>query len=98
MGIEYNMSLDVKNWTRQTYSLLDWLGDLGGLLDVLLHMGRIMVFPVSSFTLKNLLMSSFFRYRFSSSGNKISKADTASKASSNPINFVQTVKKELTAS
>ena len=92
------MSLDVQNWNRQTYSLLDWLGDLGGLLDVLLHMGRIMVFPVSSFTLKKLLMSSFFRYRFSSSENKISKVDTASDASLKPLNFVQTVKKELTAS
>ena len=92
------MSLDVQNWNRQTYSLLDWLGDLGGLLDVLLHMGRIMVFPISSFTLKKLLMSSFFHYKFSSLENKISKADTASKTSRKPINFVQTVKKELTAS
>ena len=98
LSIEYNMSLDVQNWNRQTYSLLDWLGDLGGLLDVLLHMGRIMVFPISSFTLKKLLMSSFFHYKFSSLENKISKADTASKTSRKPINFVQTVKKELTAS
>ena len=79
------MSLDVLNWTRQTYSLLDWLGDIGGLLDVLLHLGRIVVFPISSFTLKQLLMSSLFRYKFSNSANN--KSATA-----------LTVKKELTAS
>ena len=72
------MSLDVLNCTRQTYSLLDWLGDLGGLMDVLLHMGRIMVFPISSFTLKQLLMSSFFRYKFSNSANNESEIAAAS--------------------
>ena len=79
------MNRDVLNWTRQTYSLLDWLGDIGGLLDVLLHLGRIVVFPISSFTLKQLLMSSLFRYKSSNSANN--RSETA-----------QTVKKELRAS
>ena len=46
------MSLDVMNWNRQTYSLLDWLGDLGGLLDILLHIGHVMMLPIASFTLR----------------------------------------------
>ena len=46
------MLLDVINWNRQTYSLLDWLGDLGGLLDILLHIGHVLVLPIASFNLK----------------------------------------------
>ena len=85
------MSLDVMNWNRQTYSLLDWLGDLGGLLDILLHMGHIIVFPISSFTLKQLLMSSFFRYKFSNlakNRSEIAGAPSSSAAPSKPLNFV----------
>ena len=57
------MSLDVMNWNRQTYSLLDWLGDTGGLLEILLHIGHTMMMPIASFTLKKTLMTSFFRYK-----------------------------------
>ena len=89
------MSLDVMNWNRQTYSLLDWLGDLGGLLDILLHIGRILVFPISSFNLKQLLMSSFFRYKFSDLSKNSS--ETAVAPTKKPLDFVQIVKKELTA-
>ena len=65
VSIEFNMSYDVLKWNRQTYSLLDWLGDLGGLLDILLHIGRILVLPISSFTLKQTLMSALFRFKHS---------------------------------
>ena len=40
---ELNMSLDRVNWNRQTYSLLDWLGDLGGLADALFYALRALV-------------------------------------------------------
>lgn len=50
-------------WTRQTYSLLDWLGDLGGLLDILYYIGLALVEPVASFTVNTKLMTSFFRYK-----------------------------------
>lgn len=42
-SIEFNMSMDQMNWTRSTYSLLDWLGDLGGLLVILLKIGEFVV-------------------------------------------------------
>ena len=37
LSVEFNMSMDQKNWSSSSYSILDWLGDLGGLLDALLH-------------------------------------------------------------
>ena len=42
-SVEFNMSMDQMNWTRSTYSILDWLGDLGGLLDILLKIGELLV-------------------------------------------------------
>ena len=56
-------------WARQTYSLLDWLGDLGGLLDIMFYIGRAFVEPVAYFTLHTTMMSSFFRYKTGDSYN-----------------------------
>ena len=42
-SMEIKMSLDLVTWMRQTYSLLDWLGDLGGLYDSLYYMCAVMV-------------------------------------------------------
>ena len=80
------------NWNRQTYSLLDWLGDLGGLLDILLHIGHVMMLPIASFTLRQTLMSNFFRYKQSTG------VASTSEQEDNSTRFVKTVKKELTAS
>ena len=50
------------NWNRATYSILDWLGDLGGLLDILLKIGELVVEPVAQFTLQVALMTNLFRF------------------------------------
>ena len=47
---ELNMSSERVNWNRQTYSLLDWLGDLGGLADALYYGLRALVQIFSVFT------------------------------------------------
>ena len=49
-SIEFNRKLNTVNWTRETYSVLDWLGDLGGLLDILIKIGEYLVEPVAQFT------------------------------------------------
>jgi len=36
---------------RQTYSLLDWLGDMGGLFDALRYLCMAVIHPVAQFTL-----------------------------------------------
>ena len=62
-SIEINFSLDVKQWQRQTYSLLDWLGDLGGLFDALLYICRMLISPLSVYTLKQTILSNMFRFK-----------------------------------
>ena len=47
---------------RQTYSALEWLGDVGGLYDGLRLSILLIMTPLASFTLKVELVSSVFHY------------------------------------
>ena len=51
ISVELNMSLESQIYSRQTYSLLDYLGDLGGLADALLKLGALIVAPFATFGL-----------------------------------------------
>ena len=48
---------------RETYSLLDWLGDLGGLVDALYIICMAIVSPIVSHKLRADLLSKVFRFR-----------------------------------
>ena len=48
---------------RKTYSLLDWLGDWGGLLDALFMIAEFLVTPFSAIALKAKLMASLIRLK-----------------------------------
>lgn len=54
------MSLDLMSWSRSTYSILDWLGDLGGLFDMLRYFGTMIAAPLSTFALQTTLLTSIF--------------------------------------
>ena len=45
-SVEVNFSLDEGTIQRQTYSMLDWLGDMGGLLDALYFIAMILISPI----------------------------------------------------
>jgi len=47
--VNFNISLDnsLRQVSRKTYSLLDWCGDWGGLLDALFLIAELLVYPVS---------------------------------------------------
>ena len=47
--------------SRQTYSLLEWLADIGGLYDALKIISGALVAPLSSFALKAELLTQIFR-------------------------------------
>ena len=49
--------------SRQSYSLLDWLGDLGGLFDALAIILGAFVAPVAAFSLKATILTKFFRFK-----------------------------------
>ena len=60
---EINLSADKKVINRETYSLLDWLGDVGGLIDALRYLCKFIIGPVTSFSLQATLLSKLFRQR-----------------------------------
>ena len=46
---------------RQTYSMLDFLGDIGGLFDGLRYIFQIIIAPIVAFNWKAELLSALFR-------------------------------------
>ena len=51
-GAELSFSNDLTIIERQTYSSLEWLGDVGGLFDALLFLGSSLITPITAFTVK----------------------------------------------
>ena len=74
LSFEMNMFGDRTKWNRQTYSLLDWLGDLGGLTDALYYILKSFVTIYSSFVFQNTMSQSFIKVknRNKSAGKKFS--------------------------
>ena len=46
---------------RQTYSTLDWLGDVGGLYEMLILIGAFFMYPISQFSLSAAILVKNFR-------------------------------------
>ena len=57
---------DLKVYNRKTYSLLDWLGDVGGLIDGLYLIGEILVTGYSVSSLESYLAVALIWVRSSS--------------------------------
>jgi len=51
---------DAINYERETYNILDWLGDIGGLFDALRIIFGLLVAPVASYALRVSLVSTIF--------------------------------------
>ena len=60
-GIDITASSDQTIIARETYSGLDYLGDLGGLVDAFIILGNIFISPVAGFALNARLLSSIFK-------------------------------------
>lgn len=60
-SIAFLLSPDVTLIERETYSLLEWLGDIGGLFDALKTIGGAIVGPFASYTLSTEILSSIFK-------------------------------------
>ena len=63
VSFELNLSPDIVQWNRQTYSFLDFLGDIGGLKDGLVLLGAIIISHSTAFNLKATLLAELFYLR-----------------------------------
>ena len=59
-AIKIELDNSIQIHSRQTYSLLDFLGDLGGLFDALRLIAAALVSPFSALALKVSILSSLF--------------------------------------
>ena len=59
-GIWLSQSLDVTEIERKTYSILDWLGDVGGLSDGLFIIGKVTMAPIAALALQAELLTHIF--------------------------------------
>ena len=60
-SVEINLNKTLNVINRETYSLLDWLGDCGGLFDALLIIGELFMGPFTSYVLTNNLIAGIVR-------------------------------------
>ena len=56
-SLEVNLNEDLKQIDRETYSMLDWLGDIGGLIEALKVFGEVIISSMSMFAFKSRLAS-----------------------------------------
>ena len=57
-GFAIWMSLDSEITERETYGLLEWLGDIGGLIDALRYLVGFLLTPLAAYSLKVELLNS----------------------------------------
>ena len=50
-SLDIQLNRNLKTHSRQTYSVLDWLGDCGGLMDALFFIAKVLANPFSLFAL-----------------------------------------------
>ena len=55
-----NISHSLTTIERQTYSTLEWFGDVGGLFECVKLLGAIIVTPFATFALKTELLTKAF--------------------------------------
>ena len=60
LGMEYKLSMNVANTERETLSLFDYLGDLGGLAEILLITAGLFVHRFSRVRLNALMINRLF--------------------------------------
>ena len=61
-SVEINLHKELRVINRQTYGLLDWLGDCGGLLDALFFIGEGLMQPLAAFAVQSKLVSMIISY------------------------------------
>ena len=65
-SIHISLSQSKIKTNRESYATLDWLGDIGGLVDALFILGRFIVEPFAVYALNSRLTSTIVRYNPSS--------------------------------
>jgi len=63
VSLELNFNKQKLVVNRETYGILEWLGDIGGLTDALILLGQFFLMPFNKFNLSSFLLTNLFRYQ-----------------------------------
>ena len=61
IDLNIKLSQSIRVTTRQTYDILTWLGDCGGLKDGIFGLGSIIIQAFQSYSMNTLLLTTVFR-------------------------------------
>ena len=83
VSVELNLDKQRLVIMRETYDVLSFLGDVGGLTDCLLLIGKIILKPFTSYSLQTFLLSGLFRMQPLNTHNEYQKTMTSMRESNN---------------
>ena len=63
LSFTFDRHYDVELVTRETYGLLDCLGDIGGLYDAMKYITELMLVPLTNYAYKSILLKNIFHTR-----------------------------------
>lgn len=63
VGVDVNFTTTLHVIERSTYGLLEFVGDMGGLLDALMIMGALLVYPMAEWHIKNTILHALFMFK-----------------------------------
>ena len=95
-GINLNYSYNLNLIERQTYGLLEFFGDLGGLTDALIFLGGLFVGPFIEFEMQRRILESTFMMKPTQTKNQIIKDNMLVEHAPSPrAKVVQQIKTRL---
>ena len=83
VSVELNLDQQRLVIMRETYDILSWLGDVGGLTDCLLLIGKFILKPFTSYSLQTFLLSGLFRMQPLNTHNEYQQTMTSMRESNN---------------
>ena len=79
MSIEFNLNLDITYTDRTAYDFLNWMGDIGGVLEILLLACNAIALPFSVIRIKALVSNRMFHLSAANQQSLFGRVDLSEK-------------------
>ena len=79
MSVEFELTMDVQYTDRTAYDFLNWMGDIGGVLEILLLACNAIAFPFSIIRIKTLISNRMFHLSAANQQSLFGRVDLSEK-------------------
>jgi hypothetical protein len=79
MSVEFELTMDVQYTDRTAYDFLNWMGDIGGVLEILLLACNAIAFPFSIIRIKTLISNRVFHLSAATQQSLFGQVDLSEK-------------------